>query len=40
MKKFIFNDSKIIIASHNKGKVKEIEAMLTLCGAVDPNKMV
>ena len=28
MKKYIFNDSKIIIASHNKGKVKEIEVML------------
>ena len=28
MKKYKFNDSKIIIASHNKGKVKEIEVML------------
>ena len=28
MKKYIFNDKKIVIASHNKGKVKEIRAML------------
>ena len=29
MKKYIFNDNKIIIASHNKGKVKEIKDMLS-----------
>ena len=28
MKKNIFNDNKIVIASHNKGKVKEIEVLL------------
>ena len=28
MKKNIFNDKKIVIASHNKGKVKEIEILL------------
>ena len=28
MKKYIFNDNKIVIASHNKGKVKEIENLL------------
>ena len=28
MKKYIFKDEKIVIASHNKGKVKEIEVML------------
>ena len=28
MKNYIFNDNKIVIASHNKGKVKEIKVML------------
>ena len=28
MKNYIFNDNKIVIASHNKGKVKEIKIML------------
>ena len=28
MKKYIFKDEKIVIASHNTGKVKEIRAML------------
>ena len=28
MKKYIFNNNKIVIASHNKGKVKEINIML------------
>ena len=28
MKKYIFNDEKLVIASHNTGKVKEISAML------------
>ena len=28
MRKNIFNDNKIVIASHNKGKVKEIETLL------------
>ncbi len=28
MKKNIFNDNKIVIASHNKGKVKEIKVLL------------
>ena len=28
MKKNIFNDNKIVIASHNKGKVREIKVML------------
>ena len=28
MKKYIFNDNKIVIASHNKGKVEEIKIML------------
>ena len=28
MKKYIFNDNKIVIASHNKGKIKEIKVML------------
>ena len=28
MKKYLFNDNKIVIASHNKGKVKEIKVLL------------
>ena len=28
MGKYLFNDNKIVIASHNKGKVKEIKALL------------
>ena len=28
MKKYIFNDNKIVIASHNRGKVKEIKVLL------------
>ena len=28
MKNYVFNDNKIVIASHNKGKVKEIKIML------------
>ena len=28
MKNYIFNDDKIVIASHNTGKVKEIKIML------------
>ena len=28
MKKYIFNDDKIVVASHNKGKIREIKIML------------
>ena len=28
MEKYLFNDNKIVIASHNKGKVKEIKVLL------------
>ena len=28
MKKHIFNDNKLVIASHNEGKVEEIKIML------------
>ena len=28
MNEYIYNDSKIVIASHNKGKVKEIKNLL------------
>ena len=28
MKNYVFNDNKIVIASHNKGKIKEIKIML------------
>ena len=28
MKKHIFNDNKLVIASHNEGKVEEIKVML------------
>ena len=28
MKRYIFNDNRIVIASHNKGKIKEIMVML------------
>ena len=28
MKKYIFNDNKIVIASHNKGKVRELKELL------------